>query len=107
MMKLLALLLVDAPVVVLGRGTNDGASAPNAYEIELLPGLKLFTFNQINFNNSTDELHGDLVFETTSVLGQYNLNVEYGYCIRPSAEGSGIPSTTWDCLSARTGVDPS
>jgi len=105
MIRLLALLLIVVPIVVLSRGLHDGSSALNAYEIELMPGLKLFTFNQINFNNSTDELHGDLSFETTSA-GQYNLNVEYGFCMRPSAEGTATAGTSWDCLSVRTAVDP-
>ena len=50
-----------APVVVLGRGNNDGTSAENAFEVELIPGkLTLYTYNQDNAG--TDEFHGDLTY---------------------------------------------
>jgi len=76
-----------APLFAFGRGTGDGTSPENAYEIELLPGsLKLFTYN-IN-NAGTDELQGDLWYGTTSNAAQYSEFVEYGFCFRLSAEGT-------------------
>ena len=54
-----------APIVVLGRGENDGTSAENAYEVELIPGfLTLYTYNQDNAG--VDEFHGDLSYKTPS-----------------------------------------
>ena len=94
------------PMVVLGRGTNDGTSAENATEIELIPNkLKLFTYNQ-NIAG-IDVFRGDLSYKTDSSDGQYSEFVEYGFCFRPSAEGSALPSSNWDCMQARTQVNMS
>jgi len=56
------------PIVILGRGTNDGTSAENATEIELIPNkLKLFTYNQ-NIAG-IDVFRGDLSYKTGSSDG--------------------------------------
>jgi hypothetical protein len=50
-----------APVIVLGRGTNDGTSADNAFETVLIPdALILYTYNVAN--DGVDEFHGDLSY---------------------------------------------
>jgi len=72
------------PIVVLGRGTNDGASEVNAYEVDLIKDvLTLYTYN-IN-NDGVDEFHGDLSYKSPTTYGEYLAEVEFGCCFRKSA----------------------
>lgn len=104
MLKTFAAAIV--PIAVLGRGTNDGSSFENAAEIDLIPNvLRLFTYNQ---KGDTDELAGDLFYTATAATA-YNMFVEYGFCIRPSTVAPAavnVAATSWDCMRARTSVDP-
>ena len=104
MLKIFCAFIV--PIFVIGRGIGDGSSYENAFEIELIPNvLRLFTYNE---KGATDELHGDLWYAATA-LTAYNMYVEYGFCIRPSTVVPAAVTTAasiWDCMLARTNVDP-
>ena len=91
-----------SPIFVLGRGTGDGNSFENAFEVELIPDvLKLYTYNELNKDGITDEVHGNLWYGASSAAASYSVNVEYGFCIKPSSithAGAIHTTTKWDCL---------
>ena len=91
-----------SPILVLGRGTGDGNSFENAFEVELIPDvLKLYTYNELSKDGITDEVHGNLWYGAPSAAASYSVNVEYGFCIKPSAIAhAGVIRSTnkWDCI---------
>ena len=97
-----------SPIIVLGRGNDDGSSYENAFEVELIPDvLILNTYNQLN--GKTDEIQGDFYYEADSTAVSYYMYVEYGFCIKPSTVAPAAVNTIttkWDCMQVRTSVDP-
>ena len=94
-----AQLLVGA---VIGRGTGDGASQANSFEVLLLDNadytLELFPYN--GYSNGVSELHGDVKVINKSG-GSMSSRLEFGWCV----EISTTPNK-WDCMRVRTLLNP-
>ena len=95
-----AQLLVGA---ALGRGTGDGASQANSFEVLLLDNadytLQLFPYN--GYSNGVSELHGD-VKVINKAGGSMSSRLEFGWCV----EIATTPTNKWDCMRIRTLLNP-
>ena len=66
----------------MSRGTNDGASQANAFEVLLLDvadyTLTLYPYN--GYSNGVSELHGD-VKVVSKTGGSMSSRLEFGWCV--------------------------